>query len=72
MKEGGLLDIRSVDPVWRDQDYIYLGTGVKAGEKLVMTDISAPLQNMKLRENGSGSMKRKVDGFKSEKVNTNG
>lgn len=61
MNDGGLLDIRTVDPVWRDQDYIYLDKGVVAGEKLVETDISAPLPNMKLRENGSGSMKRKVN-----------
>ena len=61
MNESGLLDIRTVDPVWRDQDYIYLENGVVAGEKLVVTDISAPLQNMKLRENGSGSMKKKVN-----------
>ncbi|HAS90067.1 MAG TPA: efflux RND transporter periplasmic adaptor subunit [Desulfovibrio sp.] len=61
MKEGSLLDIRTVDPIWRDQDYIYLDSGVVAGEKLVVTDISAPLQNMKLRENGSGSMKKKVN-----------
>ncbi|WP_415713658.1 efflux RND transporter periplasmic adaptor subunit [Maridesulfovibrio sp.] len=62
LKEGGLLDIRTVYPVWRDQDYVYLDSGVSDGEKLVVTDISAPLQNMKLRENGSGSMKRKVNG----------
>ncbi|ACS81100.1 efflux RND transporter periplasmic adaptor subunit [Maridesulfovibrio salexigens] len=61
MNEDGLLDIRTVDPVWRDQNYVYLDTGVTGGEKLVVTDISAPLQNMKLRENGSGSMKKKVN-----------
>ncbi|WP_421903107.1 efflux RND transporter periplasmic adaptor subunit [Maridesulfovibrio sp.] len=61
MKEGSLLDIRTVDPIWRDQGYVYLNTGVADGEKLVVTDISAPLQNMKLRENGSGSMKKKVN-----------
>ncbi|NDV28661.1 efflux RND transporter periplasmic adaptor subunit [Desulfovibrio sp. JC010] len=77
MKEGGLLEIRSVDPVWRDQDYIYLDEGVVSGEKLVVTDISAPLPNMKLRENGSGFTKQKVkggkgQGGKGEKVNSNG
>ena len=72
MQDNGLLDIRSVDPVWRDQDFIYLDEGVKAGEKLVVTDISAPLQNMKVRENGSGSMKQKVGGSNTKKVNGNG
>ncbi|NDV22828.1 efflux RND transporter periplasmic adaptor subunit [Desulfovibrio sp. JC022] len=72
LKEGSLLEIRSVDPVWRDQDYIYLDEGVASGEKLVVTDISAPLPNMKLRENGSGSLNQKVKGSKSKKVNSNG
>ncbi|WP_415719717.1 efflux RND transporter periplasmic adaptor subunit [Maridesulfovibrio sp.] len=72
MLDSGVLDIRSVEPVWRDQDFIYLAEGVKSGEKLVVTDISAPLQNMKVRENGSGSMKQKVSGSNSKKVNGNG
>ncbi len=72
MNKEGVLDIRTVDPVWRDQDYIYLDEGVQSGEKLVVTDISAPLQNMKVRENGSGSMKQKVGGSNSKKVNGNG
>jgi len=59
MKDGGILDIRKVDPVWRDQDFIYLDEGVNAGEKLVITDISAPLQGMNLRENMP--VKRKVN-----------
>lgn len=61
LKDGSLLDIRTVEPIWRDQNNIYLDSGVAAGEKLVTTDISAPLQNMKLRENGSGPMKKKVN-----------
>ncbi|WP_320172447.1 efflux RND transporter periplasmic adaptor subunit [Maridesulfovibrio sp.] len=62
MKDGGTLDIRSVNPVWRDLDNIYLASGVSSGEKLVVTDISAPLQGMGLRENVQ----------KAEKVNNDG
>ncbi|WP_432737849.1 efflux RND transporter periplasmic adaptor subunit [Maridesulfovibrio sp. FT414] len=62
MKEGGVLDIRHVEPIWRDQDNVYLNAGVSSGEKLVVTDISAPLQGMNLRENVTTA----------EKVNNNG
>lgn len=62
MAEGGVLDIRQVDPVWRDEDNIYLDAGVSAGEKLVVTNISAPLQGMNLRENAA----------ETAKVNSNG
>lgn len=62
MKEGSQLDIRKVDPVWKDKDNIYLDSGVAAGEKLVITDISAPLQNMNLRENVADSAKVNSNG----------
>ncbi len=62
MKEDSVLDIREVDPVWKDKDNIYLDAGVRAGEKLVVTDISAPLQGMQLRENVSNDTKVNSDG----------
>ncbi|WP_419778581.1 efflux RND transporter periplasmic adaptor subunit [Maridesulfovibrio sp.] len=72
LNNDGLLDIRTVDPVWRDQEFIYLDEGVQSGEKLVVTDISAPLQHMKVRENGSVSMDQKENDSNSKKVNGNG
>lgn len=62
MKDGGILEIRKIDPIWRDQDYIYLDKGISTGEKLVITDISAPLQGMNLRENVPAKKKVNRDG----------
>lgn len=62
MTEGGTLDIREIDPVWRDQGYVYLDKGVAGGEKLVITNISAPLQGMNLRENEPTKKKVNSDG----------
>ncbi|MBI9112604.1 efflux RND transporter periplasmic adaptor subunit [Maridesulfovibrio ferrireducens] len=62
MKDSGVLEIRKVEPVWRDQDFIYLDSGLADGEKLVVTDISAPLQGMNLRENVSEEGKDNSNG----------
>ncbi|SMF18483.1 efflux RND transporter periplasmic adaptor subunit [Desulfovibrio gilichinskyi] len=53
MSSSGTLEIRKVDAVWRDKNFIYLGAGLTDGEKLVTTDISTPLKGMNLRENVS-------------------
>ncbi|WP_027721071.1 efflux RND transporter periplasmic adaptor subunit [Maridesulfovibrio zosterae] len=62
MLDNGTLDIRKIEPVWRDQDYVYLAKGIAAGEKLVITDISAPLQGMNLRENVRSAKKVESNG----------
>ncbi|OEU66020.1 MAG: efflux transporter periplasmic adaptor subunit [Desulfovibrio sp. S3730MH75] len=62
MKDNSELEVRKVEPIWRDQDYIYLEKGVVEGEKLVTTDISTPLQGMKLRENVSAVERDNNDG----------
>lgn len=43
------LEVRKVQPVWRDNKKIYVNEGLNPGEKLVLTDIAAPLEGMKLR-----------------------
>ena len=43
------LDIRKVTPVWRSDDKIYLQSGVARGEKVVMSNLSTPVQGMPLR-----------------------
>ena len=53
MNSSGKLEIRKVDPIWRDENFIYLKSGLADGEKLVLTDISTPLKGMNLRENVS-------------------
>ena len=47
--ENGALDIREVAPVWRDENTIYLQDGLKPGEQVVLTTLSAPVAGMKLQ-----------------------
>jgi RND family efflux transporter MFP subunit len=43
------LDIRSVDIVWRDAHTVYIAGGVRPGERIILSDISAPIQGMEVR-----------------------
>lgn len=43
------LEIRTMNPIWRDDATIVFDDGLAAGERLVISDISAPLQGMELR-----------------------
>jgi RND family efflux transporter MFP subunit len=42
----GLLHIRQVDVVWRDPEYIFLRDGFKEGERLIVSDLAAPVEGM--------------------------
>jgi RND family efflux transporter MFP subunit len=44
----GTLDIRPVAPVWKDEESIVVEKGIKPGERIVMTDLAAPVQGMLL------------------------
>jgi len=45
----GKLDIRVVKIVFRGPDQVLVSGGIRAGERLVVTDLAAPVQNMPLR-----------------------
>lgn len=45
----GTLDIRTVSPVWRDSVTVLFEEGFQPGERIITSDISAPLQGMKLQ-----------------------
>jgi len=49
MDEEGRLEIRPVQIVFSDVDQVYVTEGLIEGEKLVVTDIAAPLEGMSLR-----------------------
>ncbi len=46
--QGKKLDIREADIVWQNRDYVMVRGGLSAGEKLVVSDIPAPVQGMAL------------------------
>jgi RND family efflux transporter MFP subunit len=49
MNDKNELQIRDVQTVFRGPEYVYIRDGLAEGEKLVVTDISAPVADMPLR-----------------------
>lgn len=43
------LSIRKVEPVWRDANTVLLQDGLKTGDRLILSDIAAPVEGMPLR-----------------------
>lgn len=68
------LDIRTVTPVWRDAEFVLVDGGVEDGDRLITSDIGAPLQGMNLQtleeaEERSGRSNTKGTGMGKEKDN---
>jgi len=49
MNAKGTLEIRTVTPVWRAAEYVLVEDGVDTGDKLITSDIAAPLEGMALQ-----------------------
>lgn len=46
--DDGSLDIRPVHVVWRTDDSVFVNSGLKGGEELVVSRVAAPLEGMRL------------------------
>ena len=44
----GTLDVRTVDIVWRDDDTVVVKKGLNDGDRLILSDLSAPVPGMKV------------------------
>lgn len=53
----GKLDIRNVDVLWRDLHQVLVRDGVKDGEQLIVSDLTAPIEGMDVTT-GNGKQKR--------------
>jgi len=53
LNDAGQLEIRHVKIVFRDSDHVYINEGLTENEKLVVTDIAAPVEGMSLRIAGA-------------------
>lgn len=51
MNDQDTMEIRPVKIVFRDKDIVYVSEGIRHGERIVTTDISAPVNGMLLRLN---------------------
>jgi len=49
MNDAGELEIKQVDITYRDRDTVLISGGLEAGEKLVVSDLRAAVEGMKLR-----------------------
>ncbi len=47
--ENNELDIRTADIRWRESGVVYISDRLEAGERLIVSDLAAPVQGMKLR-----------------------
>jgi hypothetical protein len=55
MNKDNALEIRSVIIAYRGQHEVFISEGLETGDRLVVTDISAPTEGMPLRLLNSGS-----------------
>lgn len=53
MNDESRMEIRPVEVAFRDKQTVYLSGGLEAGDRIVVTDISAPVDGMLLRLNGT-------------------
>ncbi len=49
MSEEGKLEIRPVDIVFRGEEYVLVSDGIKTGDKIITTNLAAPVEGMPLR-----------------------
>ncbi|MCA9419913.1 MAG: hypothetical protein KC592_02775, partial [Nitrospira sp.] len=55
MNTDNTLEIRQVTIAYRGQHAVYISEGLETGDRLVVTDISAPTNGMPIRLNTSRS-----------------
>jgi len=49
MNENSNLEIKEIQPIWREVDTVLIDGGIKPGERLVITDLSAPVEGIPLQ-----------------------
>jgi hypothetical protein len=55
------LAIRRVTPVWRDADVVILRDGLEPGDRLIVTDLPAPVAGMEVRVESDAKNQPRVD-----------
>jgi len=60
--EGGKLRIRKVDIFWREGATLFVGTGLKPGERVILSDLSSPVDGMAIRTGDEKPEKKEKKG----------
>ena len=55
LNDEARLEIRTINPVWKDATYIYVKDEIKEGEFLIVSNLATPVDGMDLRISGSNS-----------------
>ena len=53
--KDGRLDIRRIEPFWKNTETVLIDKGISAGEHLITSDISIPVQGMPIERKPSGN-----------------
>jgi hypothetical protein len=48
MTDTDVLDVRDVEIIWSNQDTVLVGSGIRSGERVVVSDLPAPVAGMAL------------------------
>jgi hypothetical protein len=59
--DNGRLDVREVEIIWAGKESVFVGSGLAPGEKLITSDIPAPVDGQELRIVGKGSIAESSD-----------
>jgi RND family efflux transporter MFP subunit len=51
--DDSTLDIRAVTTIWRDTQTVFLEQGLNPGDKLIVSDLAAPVEGMKIQMEGA-------------------
>ena len=51
--EDSTLNIRPVTTIWRDTQTVFLDQGLHPGDKLIVSDLAAPVEGMKIKMQGA-------------------
>jgi hypothetical protein len=49
MEKGGTLSIRPVSILFRDEESVLINQGISAGEQLIVSNLTAPVDGMQIR-----------------------
>ena len=53
MRDDSTLDIRPVTTIWRDTQTVFLHQGLNPGDRVIVSDLSAPVAGMKIEMEGA-------------------
>ena len=53
MRDDSTLDIRPVTTIWRDTQTVFLDQGLNPGDRVIVSDLAAPVAGMKIEMEGA-------------------